>query len=122
MGEVQVSLAFLLRVPGIADDVRGIDWIHLADDHPGEEHAPCGQPLLDGGRGTGLRLALDEGSDVYRPHLGAEGRELARRLEVGAAGIAVADGSERLREKTAKIIPFEAAETQANMVDTGPKG
>jgi hypothetical protein len=56
MGEVRVSLAFLVRVSGIADDVREIDWIHLADDHPGEEHAQRGQPLLDGGPGTGLRL------------------------------------------------------------------
>jgi hypothetical protein len=116
-----VSLAFLLQVSGIADDVRGIDWIHLADDHPGEEHAPCGQPLLDGGPGTGLRLALDEGSDVCRPQLGEEGRELAHRLEVSAVDIAVADGSEKLRDKTATIIPFETAETQANLVDTGPK-
>ena len=122
MGEVRVRLAFLLRVTGIADDVRGIDWIHLADDHPGEEHAQRVQPLLDGGPGTGLRLALDEGSDVCRPQLGEEGRELAHRLEVGAAGIAVVDGSERLRENTTKIIPFETAKPQANMVDTGPEG
>jgi hypothetical protein len=96
---VLVSLASLLRVPGIADDVRRIDWIHLADDHPGEEHAQPGQPLLDGGPGTGLRLALDKDSDVCRPQLGEEGRELAHRIEVGAAGIAVADGSEGCGKK-----------------------
>ena len=49
-------------------------------------------------------------------------RELAPRLEVGAAGIVVADGSERLRDNTAKMITFETAETQANMVDAGPNG
>ena len=79
--------------------MRGIDWNHLADDHPGEEHAQRGHPLLDGEPGTGLRLALGEGSDVCRPQLGEEGRELAHRLEVGAADIAVADGTERLRKK-----------------------
>jgi hypothetical protein len=32
------------------------------------------------------------------PNLSEEGRELAQRLEVGAAGIAVADRPERLRK------------------------
>ena len=38
------------------------------------------------------------------------------------ADIAVENGSKRLRENTTKIIPFETAEPQANMVDTGPEG
>ena len=50
MGEVRVSLAFLLRVPGIADDVRGIDWIHLADDHPGEGMRSAASRCLTVGR------------------------------------------------------------------------
>ena len=50
MTEVRVSRAFLLRVPGIADDVRGIDWIHLADDHPGEGMRSAASRCLTVGR------------------------------------------------------------------------
>ena len=50
MGDVGVILTFLPRVPGIANDVRGIDWIHLADDHPGEEHAQPASRCLTVGR------------------------------------------------------------------------
>jgi len=55
-----------------------------------------------------------------RGHRRVPTRPRWRRPSTGAppsgneAGIAVEDGSERLRENTAKIIPFETAEPQAN--------
>ena len=86
MREVRVSLAFHLRVHGIACSWRST------------RAATCANP-------PGRR----------RPRTGAppSGSE---------AGIAVEDGSKRLRENTTKIIPFETAEPQANTVDTGPEG
>jgi hypothetical protein len=55
--------------------------------------------LLDGGPGTGLRLALDKGSDVCRPQLVEEGRKLAHCLEVVAEG----SGRRRVRKAAGQI-------------------
>jgi len=66
-------------------------------------------------------LALDEGCDVCQPTW-AEKAENWRTAFGKEAGIAIEYGSKRLRENTTKIIPFETAEPQANMVDTGPEG
>jgi hypothetical protein len=66
-------------------------------------------------------LALDEGCDVCQPTW-AEKAENWRTAFGERGGIAVEDGSKRLRENTTKIIPFETAEPQANKVDTGPEG
>ena len=122
MGEVRVSLALLLRVPGIADDVRGIDRFTSPATIQAKSMRSAASRCLTVGRELVCGWRSTKAVTCAGPELGEEGRELAHRLEVGAAGIAVADGSERPREETAKIIPFETAETQANMVDTGPKG
>ena len=58
MGEVRVSLAVLLRVPGIADDVRGIDrftsqvTIQAKHAQRGQRFLTVGRELVCGWRST----------------------------------------------------------------------
>ena len=119
MSEVRVSLAFLQRVHRIADGVRGIDWKHLAHDHPVESMRSAASHCLTVGRKLLCSWRSAKAATCTTP--GRERPRTSAPPSVSEAGIAVEEGSERLRENTTKIIPFETAEPQANMVDTGPE-
>lgn len=92
---------------GAADGMRRVGREHLAGDQPVEEHADRGEVLLDGRPRARLAGFLHPSGDMHGLHVSevveavapAPGRELARGLKVGAAGMVVGDvGGEELPE------------------------
>jgi len=92
-------LAFFHDVFRAAHGMRRVDVDHMPGDKPVEQHAECGQVLLDGRRrNLGLQI-LDEGGDMKRLDAGklieislsAPGGEAPGGVHVSPAGMIVID-------------------------------
>ena len=99
LGREHGSLALADAVLRSSDSMRGVGLQDVTGDQPVEQHPDCGQVLLDGGLRVGAAELLDVGGHVHRRHSGkvvqtslrAPGCEGLDGLEVGAAGVWVAD-------------------------------